>query len=63
LKDVDNELDGFDAATVVSKYHNFLEREAGKIAIEELRKEVYDLQEKLAAHRQVISKYEQVESI
>ena len=56
-------MDGFDAATVVSKYHNFLEREAGKIAIEELRKEVYDLQEKLAAHRQVISKYEQVESI
>ena len=54
---------GFDRATVVSKYCNFLERETGKIAIEELRKELNNLQEKANAHRLVMSEFEQLKSM
>jgi len=54
---------GFDPATVVSKYHNFLEREQGKIAIEELRKELNNLQEKADVHRMVVSEFEQLKSM
>lgn len=54
---------GFDPATVVSKYHNFLEREMGKIAIEETRKELSKLQEETASHRLMLSEYQQLRSM
>ncbi|MFZ0895794.1 MAG: hypothetical protein WAZ77_14960, partial [Candidatus Nitrosopolaris sp.] len=54
---------GFDPATAVAKYRNFLEREAGNIAIEELRKEVNNLHEKANAHRLVMSEFEQLKSM
>ncbi len=54
---------GFDPAVVASSYHNFLEREAGKIANEELRRNFNNLQEKVDAHRQVLKKYEELESM
>jgi hypothetical protein len=53
---------GYDPATVVSKYHNFLEREAGKIAIEDLRRELDSLQEEVNTHSQVIKKYKELQS-
>jgi hypothetical protein len=53
---------GYDPATVASKYHNFLEREAGKIAIEDLRRELDRLQEEVNTHSQVIKKYKELES-
>jgi hypothetical protein len=52
---------GFDPATVISQYQNFLERDAGIIAVDELRKVIAALQEQVDAHRQVISKYEELE--
>lgn len=54
---------GFDPPTVVSRYRNFIEREAGRIAIEELRNEVNRLQEEVAVHSQVMKKYQELESM
>ncbi|MDP9288440.1 MAG: hypothetical protein M3P08_09595 [Thermoproteota archaeon] len=50
----------FDPATVISRYRNFLKRDAGNIAVDELRKELATLQEQVDVHRQVISKYEEL---
>lgn len=54
---------GFDPPVVASSYHNFLEREAGKIANEELRRDFSSLQEQVDAHRQVMKKYEELASM